>query len=93
MKFKKVLVPKKYIKYLEKRELLKQFEKNVNFLKNGNLKSADFKLREAKNNEIYYFRINKQFRAFWVIQEFFNQETQEIEYIFTVSEISNHQEK
>ncbi len=54
----------KYIyDYLLERKLLSQYKKAKYFLLIWNLKQVDFRLREPKKDKIYYFRINKQFRA------------------------------
>jgi hypothetical protein len=50
-------------KYLQKRNLLKQYKKAKEYLINGSYIQTNFKLREPKKEKIYYFRINKQFRA------------------------------
>jgi hypothetical protein len=46
----------------------------------GNFKQADFKLRQPKKDWIYYFRINKQYRGFWVIEW----------KIFKITDINDH---
>ena len=51
------------INKINKYQLKKQFIKAVNYIKNGNFKSIRFKLRKPKSKGIYYFRINKQYRA------------------------------
>jgi plasmid maintenance system killer protein len=53
------------IDYLIKRRLLIQYKKVKNKIISWN--NRDLKLREHKKNKIYYFRINKQFRALWRI--------------------------
>ena len=68
--------------FLEKRNLLNQYLKAVNFLKNWINQKLDFKERKPKWSWIYSFRINKQFRAIWYFDE---------ENDFIVSKIDNHQ--
>jgi len=51
------------LEYLEKRNLLNQYKKAKKFLLIWNQKQVDFKIREPKNDQIYYFPINKQFRT------------------------------
>lgn len=51
-------------KFLEKRNLMKQYLKAKKYILDGNEKVVDFKIREPKILWIVYFRINKQFRAF-----------------------------
>jgi plasmid maintenance system killer protein len=53
-----------YIKKLVKKyKLTKQFEKAIFYIQNWNFKEVDFKLRQPKSKGIWYFRINKQYRA------------------------------
>ena len=59
---KEIFISEKILKYLEKRWLLRQYEKIEKFLKNWNFRQVSLKLREPKKDKIYYFRINKQFR-------------------------------
>ncbi len=56
------------IKYIEKRGLKNQYQKSCKFILEGYLKNVDLKLREPKSQEIWYFRINKQYRALCKIQ-------------------------
>ena len=50
-------------KKIKKYQLDKQFKKSVKYLKEGNFKAINFKLRQPKIKGIYYFRINRQYRA------------------------------
>ena len=55
--------------FLEKRNLLKQYVKSKNhILKQINSKTF-FKERKPKWCNIWYFRINNQFRAIWSIDK------------------------
>jgi|GEM_PF-918557 len=67
--------------YLLKRGLLEQYKKAKRYLLEGRLLSVRFKERNPKGSGIYYFRINKQFRALAV----FNQNGDLI-----VFEVDNH---
>lgn len=49
--------------YLKIRNLLNQYIKAKKFILLWDSKVVDLKLREPKNLGIYYFRINKQYRA------------------------------
>ncbi len=49
--------------YLTKRRLVPQYKKAKSFLLSWYMSQVHFKLREPKKDKIYYFRINKQFRA------------------------------
>jgi len=64
MKIDEVLIAEDLINFLEKRNLWKQYKKSKQFLLEWHFKSVDFKIREPKKNKIYYFRINRQYRAF-----------------------------
>lgn len=59
----KVLISEDLIGYLIDRKLDKQFLKCKEFLLSWNFKQIDFKIRKPKDLRIYYFRINKQYRA------------------------------
>jgi hypothetical protein len=48
---------------------------------------VDFKIRQPKKYEVYQFRINKKYRAFWVFRD-----TNNFGRIFVVTEISDHQD-
>lgn len=60
---KKVIISQKLIEYLQARKLEKQYFKAKEYTLSGNGKNIDLKLREPKSEKIWYFRINKQFRA------------------------------
>lgn len=63
MRVDKIIERKDVVLYLEKRGLLNQYKRAKNFILLGSFYSADLKKREPKKNKIWYFRINKQFRA------------------------------
>lgn len=67
--------------YLLSRNLLKRYLKVKRDLLQGRLKQADFKKRQPKSQDVYYFRINQQFRAIG----YFEGAT------FYVAHIDNHQ--
>jgi hypothetical protein len=69
------------MKYITSRWLQQQYIKAERFILSGNMKNVDLKLREPKSHEVWYFRINKQYRALCKIQ--WN--------ILYVVEIDNHQ--
>lgn len=66
--FDEIEESKEVFSYLFERNLLKQYKKAKNSLILWLYKNVDFKKREPKIDEIYYFRINKQFRAIWYIE-------------------------
>jgi len=51
------------IKKVRKYKLENQFKKVIWYIRDGKLKTVRFKLRQPKSKWIYYFRINKQYRA------------------------------
>lgn len=51
------------------RGLLNQYKKAKQFLLHGNYLQIKFKERNPKGSGIWYFRINKQFRALGVFNE------------------------
>ena len=60
-----IIITKKWIDYLEKRNLWNQYKKAKQYLLNWNFTQIKFWLRKPKSEWIYYFRINKQFRVWW----------------------------
>ena len=52
--------------YLGDRGLLKQYQKAKRYLLQGNAQQVRFKERKPNGSGIWYFRINKQFRALGV---------------------------
>lgn len=81
MKIQKIFESEEIVDYLQKRNLMKQYKKVKNYILLWYLQNAALKLREPKEDGVYYFRINKQFRAHGIIK---NNE-------FYVLEIDNHQ--
>lgn len=70
------------VEYLKARSLIGQYKKAKQYLLAWNKKSVDFKERNPKGKWIYYFRINKQFRAI---------ATMNTDGYLLVSKIDNHQ--
>jgi len=54
----------KVIEDIDKRGLLKQYEKAKKFIELGHYQLVDLKLRKPKSLGIYSFRINDKFRCF-----------------------------
>lgn len=80
----KILEDKKILEYLEKRSLLSQYKKvKKNLLDSENIYTK-IKKRKPKADDIYQFKINKQYRAYCV----FNKDDKNILIVF---EINNHQ--
>lgn len=73
---------KAILPYLQARGLLKQYKKAKQFLLDGNVLQVKFKERNPKGSGIWYFRINKQFRALGIFDEVGN---------LIIFEIDNHQ--
>lgn len=55
--------------YLKKRGLLEQYKKAKAYLLVGRITQVRFKERNPKGSGIWYFRINRQFRALCVFDE------------------------
>ncbi|MDP2642241.1 MAG: hypothetical protein Q8P62_00155 [Candidatus Peregrinibacteria bacterium] len=62
----KIFERKDVFSYLEKRGLLKQYKKAKMFLMNDDASKVRFGKRNPKGSGIWYFRINKQYRALCV---------------------------
>lgn len=82
MVIKQILIWDKFIEYLEERRLIRQYKKAKKYILSWNYKQVDFKLREPKKDKVYYFRINKQFRAYATVEE---------EWVLKIYHIDNHQ--
>ncbi len=63
VKITKVLIAPEARDYLIKRQLDKQYQKARIFIIAWHFTNVDLKIREPKEDRIWYFRINKQFRA------------------------------
>jgi plasmid maintenance system killer protein len=61
--FRWIAYDDKITKLVKKYQLTKQFKKAIFYIKSWNFKAVDFKLRKPKSDWIWYFRINKQYRA------------------------------
>ena len=59
-----VVETKKVIEYLILRNLIKQYQKAKKYILEGVGYKAVLSKREPKEDDIWYFRINKQYRAF-----------------------------
>lgn len=63
-KVQNIFERKEIIPYLKARGLLKQYLKAKKFLLAGNILQVRFKERKPTRSNIWYFRINQQFRAY-----------------------------
>ena len=63
IKIEKILIDSEFVSYLKERKLLAQYKKAKDFILAGNFQNTSLKLREPKEKGIWYFRINKQYRA------------------------------
>jgi hypothetical protein len=63
----KVLISDDLIDFLEQRNLWDQYRKTKEYILQWHLKQVQLKLRKPKKDKIYYFRINKQYRALCII--------------------------
>jgi hypothetical protein len=68
--------------YLEQRRLIDQYKKAKRYLLSGHTLKVKFKERNPKGSGIWYFRINKQFRALGVFDDVGN---------LIIFRIDNHQ--
>jgi len=66
-KFDDIQIAQSVILQVKKYQLEKQFKKALNYIKDWKFKAVNFKLRKPKSDWIRYFRINKQYRAWWKI--------------------------
>ena len=64
----KILISDDLIEFIEKRNLINQYNKTKNYLLKWFFRQVNLKLREPKKDKIYYFRINKQYRAICKIE-------------------------
>lgn len=78
----KILEKKNVFLYLRKRGLVPQYQKAKRYLLDGHLLQTRFKERNPKGSGIWYFRINRQYRALGVFDE---------EGTLIVFEIDDHQ--
>lgn len=63
IKIRQVCIAPEALEYLVKRQLDKQYQKAKIFIIAWHFTNVDLKIREPKEDRIWYFRINKQFRA------------------------------
>ena len=68
MEINSIIEKKEILKVLISRSLWKQYKKAKEFILVWNFISASFKERQPKWAWIYYFRINRQFRALGFIK-------------------------
>lgn len=64
MYISEVIERKDVFLYLKKRRLLGKYKKAKGFLLSGDFVLGNLKKREPKKDEIWSFRVDKQFRAF-----------------------------
>jgi hypothetical protein len=81
-KVQQIFEQKEILLYLEVRGLLKQYIKAKRYLLQGNVLQVRFKERNPKGSGIWYFRINRQFRALGVFDKTGN---------LIIFKIDNHQ--
>ncbi len=81
-KIRGILERKEILPYLEARGLLKQYKKAKDYLLSGHSLQTKFKERNPQGSGVWYFRINKQFRALGTFEDGGN---------LIVFKIDNHQ--
>ncbi len=62
--YSNILETDEVVKYLQKRNLITQYKKAKQNILSGNFTGNKLKIRHPKHKKVFYFRINKQFRAF-----------------------------
>lgn len=65
-RIREILEKKDILAYLQARGLVKQYKRAKEYLLRGDTLQTKFKERNPKGSGIWYFRINKQFRALGV---------------------------
>ncbi len=78
---KTVVISKDLVSYLENRKIDKQYRKAKKYILDWFYKNVNLKVREPKSEWIYYFRINKQYRALCKLEND----------VLKVFDIDNHQ--
>jgi len=64
----KVSEHKAVVDYLKKRKLEARYLKAKEYIETGLLSKVDFRKRQPKDKNIWYFRISKKYRAFAELQ-------------------------
>jgi hypothetical protein len=77
-----ILERREILPYLQARGLLTQYKKAKHYLLEGNTLQTKFKERHPKGSGVWYFRINRQFRALGVFNDAGN---------LIIFKIDNHQ--
>ncbi len=65
----KIREGKGVVKYLQRRNILKQYKIAKKHFEKNHFKIIDDKLRKPKINGIYQFKITGKYRAFYVLRE------------------------
>ena len=81
MVIREIIERKDVLEYLKARLILDQYKKAKNFILLENLSLVNLKKRKPKSDGVWYFRINKKYRAFCYIEDD----------ILVVFEINDHQ--
>ena len=63
IKINRILERAEILKYLQIRNILKQYKKAKNYLLTENLNQIQFKKRQPKADSVWYFRINRKYCA------------------------------
>lgn len=81
MRVKNILERGDILLELEKKNLLAKYKKAKNFILEDHSKLVDLKKRKPKKDEVWQFRIDRQFRAYCYFEK----------YTLIVFHINNHQ--
>ncbi|MDP4008495.1 MAG: hypothetical protein Q8P68_04875 [Candidatus Peregrinibacteria bacterium] len=66
MKITQIFETPEVVKFLKSRNLAKQYQKAKRYLLEERVLTVRFRERKPKGSGIWYFRINKQYRAYGV---------------------------
>lgn len=77
----KVLEEEGIVAYIKKRNLVNPYLKAKKFMESGFYESVDLRKRKPKSSGVYYFKIDKKYRAIGYVED----DT------FVVTGISDHQ--
>jgi hypothetical protein len=77
IRIRRVLIAPEAREYLVKRGLENQYRKARAFIVAGHFQNVDLKIREPKEDRVWYFPINRQFRALCELEG-------ETLYVFTI---------
>lgn len=81
IEIKELYIDEKVLLLIKEKQLLNQYLKAEKYLLEWNIKQVSLKIRQPKNKNIYYFRLNKQFRLWCTL----------IDWVIKIFHLDNHQ--